>query len=251
MRFLPPNVVNDANNNNTRDRIPVYLIPWDPDSEEHVERMRMQRVACGWKIECVEDWRDSQRNGDIGLHWVVMAPSHPLTDARIRDHVSAFPDQAEPLKDTSTKIFSRAHIPKPEVTTFHPIGHISLDGVTPDEELMTDPANGVYSLMTFYISRPLQSSGLGAAALDACEEIAKKEFGAKAITLSTIANEDCAVDSPRRIALNRPILKVTNQDWYQRRGYTLYDRKNAAWYDTDSTGKAWPCSGVFMRKNLV
>jgi len=51
--------------------MPIYLIPWDPDSQEHVDRMKLQRVACGWKVEQVDSWRDTQRKGDIGLHWVV------------------------------------------------------------------------------------------------------------------------------------------------------------------------------------
>ena len=52
-------------------RPPVILIPWDPDSEEHVDRMVLQRIACGWKQDYVEGWRQQQREGKIGLHWIV------------------------------------------------------------------------------------------------------------------------------------------------------------------------------------
>lgn len=54
--------------------------------------------------------------------------------------------------------------------TFVPIGHISLDAWTEDERLDTSPAKGIYSLTTFYISKVLQGTGLGGAALRMCEE---------------------------------------------------------------------------------
>lgn len=54
-----------------RQQRPVILIPWDPDSPEHVDRMVEQRIACGWKHDYVEKWRDQQRDGKIGLHWIV------------------------------------------------------------------------------------------------------------------------------------------------------------------------------------
>lgn len=49
----------------------VILIPWDPNSTKHFERMVAQRVACGWKQDYVEGWRQLQREGKIGLHWIV------------------------------------------------------------------------------------------------------------------------------------------------------------------------------------
>lgn len=52
---------------------PVYLIPWDPNSQDHVDRMKIQRIACGWKLDQVDGWRDKQRKGHAGLHWVVSA----------------------------------------------------------------------------------------------------------------------------------------------------------------------------------
>ena len=62
----------------TRGPNPVYLIPWDPDSQEHVDRMKLQRIACGWKVDQVDAWRETQRNGQSGLHWVVSACTHQL-----------------------------------------------------------------------------------------------------------------------------------------------------------------------------
>ncbi|KAI3319706.1 hypothetical protein HD806DRAFT_508790 [Xylariaceae sp. AK1471] len=244
-----------AMNNNERrpshDPAPSYLIPWDPDSQEHVDRMELQRIACGWKVEKVDDWRSSQREGQTGLHWVVLHPDHPETPSRLERHFAAYPNEAQPLQDTCKTILRRPHKPDPLIPSFYPIGHIALDSVTPEPELETSLSNGILSLMNFYISTALQNAGLGAAALEYCEKMAKGEFGARTITLETIANEECRSDSPRRIALKRPIPKVTNQDWYSRRGYRVYDRKAVAWVDVDETGKTWPVSAVFLRKDLV
>ncbi|KAI1128715.1 hypothetical protein F5Y10DRAFT_264905 [Nemania abortiva] len=235
----------------TSDPIPVYLIPWDPDSQEHVDRMKLQRIACGWKVEEVDGWREPQREGRIGLHWVVLHPDHPETPSRLERHFAAYPDESKALQDTCKMILGRPHKPNPLIPVFSPVGHIALDSVTPKPELETSLSNGILSLMNFYISTALQSLGLGGVSLKYCEEMAKEEFGAKAITLETISNEECRVDSPRRIALKRPIPTITNQDWYSRRGYRVYASKEVAWVDVDETGKEWPTRSVFLRKDLV
>jgi hypothetical protein len=54
-------------------KLEIVLIPFDPDSSEHVERIRQQRIACGWKKESkdIEKWRVLQREGKMLIHWVV------------------------------------------------------------------------------------------------------------------------------------------------------------------------------------
>ncbi|KAK8021608.1 hypothetical protein PG990_006746 [Apiospora arundinis] len=81
--------------------------------------------------------------------------------------------------------------------------------------------------------------------------MAAQDFGAKMMTLDTFSNEDAVANSPRRIALNKPVPKITNQDWYMRRGYELYLRRPNAWVDIDSTGKEWWATAVCLRKKLV
>lgn len=49
----------------------VVLVPWDPDSRAHVERMIRQRIACGWDSEVVPKWQAQQREGKKNLQWVV------------------------------------------------------------------------------------------------------------------------------------------------------------------------------------
>ncbi|KAI1119239.1 hypothetical protein F5Y14DRAFT_397130 [Nemania sp. NC0429] len=233
-------------------RIPsVYLVPWDPNSQAHVDRMKLQRIACGWKVNLVDGWRDLQRQGHTGLHWVVLHPDHPETPSRLGIHLAAYPGEVEPLFDTCPAILGRPHKPDPLVPSFIPVGHIGLDSVSTQPELQTSLADGVFSLMNFYISTALQGLGLGGEAMNYCEKMAREEFAAKAITLSTIANDECQADSPRRIAMGRPVPKITNQDWYSRRGYVVYGRKAAAWFETDPTGKTWAVGDVLMRKELL
>ncbi|KAI3328184.1 hypothetical protein F4824DRAFT_429428 [Ustulina deusta] len=244
-------VDNNSTGKSSSNAVPVYLIPWDPDSQEHVDRMKLQRIACGWKVEQVDGWKDAQRKGHAGLHWVVLHPDHPETPSRLERHFAAYPNEVEALSDTCKTILGRPHTSDPLVPFFHPIGHIALDSVTHEPELQTSRSNGILSIMNFYISTALQGCGLGGAAIDHCEKMAKGEFGAKAITLETIANEECRADSPRRIAMKRPIPTVTNQDWYTRHGYRVYSQRKVAWFDVDETGKEWPVGSSLLRKELI
>lgn len=49
----------------------IALVPWDPNSVAHVERMTQQRIACGWKAERVPYWQRFQKEGKLALFWVV------------------------------------------------------------------------------------------------------------------------------------------------------------------------------------
>lgn len=50
----------------------LLLVPWDPESPEHVARLVEQRVQCGWNQELVEKkWRDKQRSGHKCIYWIV------------------------------------------------------------------------------------------------------------------------------------------------------------------------------------
>lgn len=49
----------------------IVLIPWDPESPEHRERLYQQRIACGWYENYVEGWQERQRSGKVSLQWIV------------------------------------------------------------------------------------------------------------------------------------------------------------------------------------
>lgn len=59
----------------------VFLVPWDPESIVHRQRLYDQRVACGWKKEKIEEWRRLQVEGKMAIHWVVSGPRHTSKDS--------------------------------------------------------------------------------------------------------------------------------------------------------------------------
>lgn len=166
----------------------VDLIPWDPDSSDHVERMIQQRVACGWKQDHVEAWRDYQRDGKLVFYWIVstytlaspcfnkhvdviqaIPASHPAAASLVHQHLTEYPAQSAPLQNTATS----------SSETFHPIGHICLDGCAENHEndkLGISPADGIYTIGSFYVSGALQGIGIGGLAMSALERYCGLRF---------------------------------------------------------------------------
>lgn len=52
----------------------IELIPWDPESPDHLDRLVEQRVQCGWHEAKVNtSWRKEQREGTKCIYWIVSA----------------------------------------------------------------------------------------------------------------------------------------------------------------------------------
>lgn len=49
----------------------IELVPWDHNSEDHVERMRQQRIHCGWMSEMADLWKEATVRGIKTMYWVV------------------------------------------------------------------------------------------------------------------------------------------------------------------------------------
>ncbi len=45
-------------------------------------------------------------------------------------------------------------------------------------------------------------------------------------------------------------MKLSNEDWYARRGYIVYKTVDQMWNEKDKTGKVWWTPAVFMRKEI-
>lgn len=56
----------------------IFLIPWDPESAEHRDRLYQQRVTCGWKQDRIDKWCKYQREGCMSIHWVVSIYYHVI-----------------------------------------------------------------------------------------------------------------------------------------------------------------------------
>ncbi|KFY47640.1 hypothetical protein V496_10511 [Pseudogymnoascus sp. VKM F-4515 (FW-2607)] len=148
------------------------------------------RIACGWKADKVQKWRIRQRDGAMGIHWVVLDPSEPETAERISKHVAEHPDETTPLEDSAVAIGGRARDSSSSrvLGPFMPVGHISVDTVASTPEptlLLADPENHRFHLSAFYISKAIQGGGIGNATMKAAEHMAVSVLGAKFITLDT------------------------------------------------------------------
>lgn len=56
----------------------VELVPWDPDSDAHGQRLYDQRVACSWDEDLIDEWRAKVREGKKFLYWIVRFESLSL-----------------------------------------------------------------------------------------------------------------------------------------------------------------------------
>ncbi|CZR55211.1 uncharacterized protein PAC_05098 [Phialocephala subalpina] len=233
----------------------VILIPWDTTSPEHVERLVQQRIACGWDREHVDSWKARHESGSLNLQWIVLSDSDPEKDAKLLKHTTAHPSEKEPLLDTATSFGAKPRtIPLPQ-RSFVPVGHICLGRPTAhytDAETGFDPnEQGVYGISNFYVSRALQGSGLGTAAMNTIENIAISEpLCAKVLALNAINKVDNEREEKYK-ALGLVIPEFSNQEWYERRGYQRYKETEKCFSKVDSTGKSWYWNAVFLKKDIV
>lgn len=102
----------------------VALIPWDPESPEHIQRLIDQRIDCGWHAEMpAGPWRKLQAQGTKCIYWLVsMGVCHclrsdtPLTVIQVLPHY-------EPGAQEKLQAFISA---RPEVR-WRPFKLVSLD----------------------------------------------------------------------------------------------------------------------------
>ncbi|KAH6668921.1 hypothetical protein B0J14DRAFT_153250 [Halenospora varia] len=229
----------------------VHLIPFDPESQEHIERLKLQRLACGWNVELVDKWITQQRKGAKSIHWIAIPSSEPSKESWISKHLAEYPTEAHPIIDTALSLRSQPIVPS-HTEPFIPLGHISLDsdGADPPGHLSYAPLEDVYRITTFYVSRALHGSGIGRAAMDKLEKIAVEEpICAEVLALSTAA-DDYEGRVEKHVALGRKLPAYSIMQWYARRGYEPYKYVEKAWKEEDPTGKIWWTTAVFMKKDV-
>ncbi|RAL67887.1 hypothetical protein DID88_008612 [Monilinia fructigena] len=232
----------------------IVLIPWDPNSPEHVERLIQQRISCGWDHEHVESWRKAQESGKLNNQWIVFADSDPDKDAKLLKHTEMYPQDKEPLVDSAISFGGKPRdIPSPQ-RTFTPIGHICLG--LPSENYLNlryvPKTEGFYWISNFYVSRALQGTGLGNTAMDTVENLAiSKPLYAKTLGMNAIDKFDPEREEKYK-ALDLIIPPFSNQEWYERRGYKVYKNvENLFGPRVDPTGKSWYWNAVFLKKEIL
>lgn len=62
----------------------IDLIPWDFNSEEHQQRMYLQRLACGWRSDEIQKWAELGRAGKKTLYWIVSSITQSRKGADLR-----------------------------------------------------------------------------------------------------------------------------------------------------------------------
>ncbi|KAJ5201749.1 uncharacterized protein N7498_006412 [Penicillium cinerascens] len=223
----------------------VSLFPWDAKSKTHRRWLYEQRVQCNWDSDKVEgEWREKQIQGEKCMYWIVRQSN------RSQDIKSCNGESEEVLHDTADSVHGVAR--EPSQVAFVPIGHISLDSKNKDAEMvgLEIPSEGVFWIKSFFILQSLQGQGIGRAAMDAVELMAAREpLWAQSLMLDTVTGEH-QMREDFATSTYGAIPKITNQDWYGRRGY-IPIKTVPNYYDVyDENGNRWDIEIVFMRKQI-
>ncbi|PNH63317.1 hypothetical protein VD0001_g9179 [Verticillium dahliae] len=233
----------------------VSLVPWDARSNEHTTRMFEQRVACGWRSDEVVEWREKQLEGGKVLYWVVLADAIPGREKLLSDHLTTYPMEATPLRDTAADVWLMPRAPSGQ--SFWPIGHLALEKQAEDDADMGLAKEGSVWIKHLYISWAIQAGGIGKASMQAVEALAKLEplFGTT-IVLDTAQKEKQSSDEWKRFFftdMGRPIPEPfkTTEEWYGRMGYEVFyiDPVGFPWRNPDGVHSYIPL--VMMKKALA
>lgn len=206
------------------ENLEIELIPWDAHSESHVERLRQQRLMCGWRAESVDEWRVQQLEGRKALHWIVrswyswngvnyidnivqvLKPNFAQYNKVLRKYKQRCPLEKDALMDTAPMMAPRA-----TSHDFIPIGHISLDfeHYSGDKSL-ADPSQGIYTLSGFYISPVVRGRDFGQQAVVAIIALASgPPFYGRYLTCETVSRESSR-QAERYAAFGVPMPQVSS-----------------------------------------
>ncbi|CAH0058318.1 unnamed protein product [Clonostachys solani] len=215
----------------------VELIPWDPESPDHIARLVLHREECGWHAQKVAgEWADKQRAGTKCIYWIVFHSDGSADfDAAMQKHSAKHPSDKTLLLDTNKSLRGTPRVPSG--AQFHPVGHISLDSENPDAA-------------DFGVKAPLKDAcfGIARSAMDQVESQAVNEpLNARHLMLDTGFKED--VKNPNLGPLfYGQIPPLTPHEWYERRGYRVIQTVKDM-YQLD--GKDMGMRTVILQRDVV
>ncbi|KAH7381924.1 hypothetical protein BKA64DRAFT_749382 [Cadophora sp. MPI-SDFR-AT-0126] len=219
----------------------VSVIPWDPTSEPHVERLRQQRMSCGWDAENVSNWRTQQLSGQKVLLWLTLKPAHPCYDNLITSHILQFPQESKPISDSGSDTFPMR---RERQKGFTPIGHVSLDFPPTG---ITDPSRARIGATSLYLSPAIRGLELGNHVLKLMRGVGSR-FARFAVMEVPIRESDEAVERFERFGDGRPEFSLA--DWYESFGWKRQNKTRRFVNETDSEGRVWKVELVGMEWDL-
>ncbi|KAK0111119.1 hypothetical protein ONS95_001495 [Cadophora gregata] len=219
----------------------MSVIPWDPTSEQHFQRLQQQRISCGWGVENVSDWGTEQLEGKRVLCWLVIKPTHPCYDTLMASHISQFPQESECLPDSGSDTFP---VQRERKETFMPIGHISLDFPPTG---FADPARGRIGATSLYLSPAIRGLEFGRHVFGLMRGVAGR-FARYAVMEVPIRETVEAVERFEKFGDGRPEFSLA--DWYESIGCKRLHGKKRFVNETDSKGRVWNVELVGMEWDL-
>lgn len=142
----------------------------------------------------------------------VLADAMPGREKLLSDHLTTYPMEATPLRDTAADVWLMPRAPSGQA--FWPIGHLALEKQAEDDADMGLAKEGSVWIKHLYISWAIQAGGIGKASMQAVEALAKLEplFGTT-IVLDTAQKETQSSDEWKRFFftdMGRPIPEVSS-----------------------------------------
>ncbi|PMD40343.1 hypothetical protein L207DRAFT_582553 [Hyaloscypha variabilis F] len=195
----------------------IEVIPWDPKSASHVERLRQQRMVCGWGVENVDNWRDQQLAQQKLLLWL----------------------ENDLLFDTAPIIFARQRS-----NTFIPIGHVSLDFMP---TAIIDPSKGQFGATSLYISPALRGLEFARQAVETTRSVGR-HYGRFVVAEAPVRESDEAVERYEKFGDGRPRFSIA--DWYESMGWRRLKEDKRVVTEIDSEGRIWNVELVSLEWDL-
>ncbi|KAI3402098.1 hypothetical protein diail_27 [Diaporthe ilicicola] len=231
----------------------IDLVPWDFTSEEHQQRMYLQRLACGWRSDEIQRWVELGRAGDKTLYWIVLAEDLSDRETLTSQHIAKYPQESVPITDTAPTHWQQPRTPSSRA--FVPIGHVALDLRAEENAHLNLTEDGIVWVAGLYVSWTLQRYGLGREVMRLAEDLASLEpLNAKWIVLDTMPRDQQMKSEfieKVYLAQGKSAPAVPTQDWYERQGYEAFERHVAAYkWENPVTGETEDFDYLFLRKRL-
>ncbi|KAL2068521.1 hypothetical protein VTL71DRAFT_14858 [Oculimacula yallundae] len=226
----------------------ILAVPWDPTSPTHVERLRQQRISCGWGVENIPTWRTEHLAGQKLILWLILDPTHPSYRALLAAHTAQFPIEPNPLKDSSSTLLPPVHpIAQRPNQKFTPIGHVSLDFPSHISISNPDPVSGRIGASSLYLSPAVRGLEFASQAVETTKKVGKN-FARWVVAEVPVRESQDAVERFERFGDGRPGFSL--EEWYVSLGWKRIRGMKRFVDEKDVDGRIWRVELVAMEWDL-